>query len=403
MESEHPRDPDGKFKSGIGSASAPLKWKNPAGRVANVYKDPEGKWQYQLKTGSWVPLESSQVEKVEKTAYYHNPYADPDFISKHDPDYEKKAAQKQEETINEGIEKEYTPAELKKKLHDPETHKTILEAYKGGYSTGSIAKSMGLKQDKNTRSAIRALLRKAGIYKEKGSPVQEVVKIPSKPYEPGKLTAMAEKYVKNMASGEHAFGNQSHSKAAFHDFCKEASISSSAIPKAQYACQQWTGSSHSKGAAQMKAVACEVYGKDIEFEPKLQYPASEVKADAAAIKDVLLAQRDFTQAWVKEHGAKIVYRGLRGKVVEEIKKQLAEKGEVELTANVLSSWSESKAKATSFGKGGVVLTMPVDPNHVWACYGASPHIFANYSTEKEYVIGLPGKTFTISKEAIAFV
>jgi hypothetical protein len=39
------------------------------GRVASVYKKPDGKWMYQTKQGSWMPLDEHQVEKVEKEAY----------------------------------------------------------------------------------------------------------------------------------------------------------------------------------------------------------------------------------------------------------------------------------------------------------------------------------------------
>lgn len=157
---------------------------------------------------------------------------------------------------------------------------------------------------------------------------------------------------------------------------------------------------------QLKAVACKFYGKDLEFEPKLQYPASKVKEDATKIEAAFLAQKEFAQAWVEEHGSKHVYRGLRGEVVKEIKKQMeAGNTEIELTANVLSSWSESKDKARNFagGGGGVILKMATQPEHVWACHAATPQFFGSHSGEFEYVMGLPGKTFKIKREDVAFV
>lgn len=401
IESEHPRDSDGKFTSGSGSSSNPLKWKNPAGRVANVYKGENGKWMYQTKQGTWMQLESAYAQAIEKEAYYTKPE------TKEKPE-ENKEENKEEST--EGVEKELTQAEMKKKLYEPETHATILEAYKGGYSTGSIAKSMGLKQDKATRSAIRTLLRKSGVYKEKGAKAEsgeeKVEVVSNKPVEQGKLVAMAHEFTKNLSySGEYAFSNQDKAKTAFIGFCDKAGVKNGK-EMLQKTIGHWTGSSHSKGAAIMKAIACEIYGKDIEFEPKLKYPVSDVKADAATVKEAFLAQKDFTQAWVQQHGAKKVHRGMRGAVVEEIKKQIAEgKNEIELTSNVLSSWSESSSKAKSFaGTGGVILKMDVKPENVWSCYGAMPFSsFNSFQSEKEYVMGLPGKTFKIRKEDISFV
>ena len=156
----------------------------------------------------------------------------------------------------------------------------------------------------------------------------------------------------------------------------------------------------------MKAIASEHYGKDIEFEPKLSIPVSKLKEYTAKHKAVFMVQKDFVHSWVEQHGAKTVYRGMRGKIVAEMKKQIAEgKTEIEINANTLSSWSDSHNKAkNSFGKGGVVLSMKVKPENVWACYGAQPFSsFKSHQSEREYVMGMPEKIWKIKKEDLEFL
>ena len=119
------------------------------------------------------------------------------------------------------------------------------------------------------------------------------------------------------------------------------------------------------------------------------------------MKEAFLAHKELVKSWVSKHGAKKVYRGLSGKVAEEIKAQIkAGKKEIELTANSLSSWSESNDVAKNFGHSGVILSMNVDPEHVWACYQMEKEAFGSHPSEKEYVMGMPGQMFKIPAEQI---
>lgn len=490
-EHEHPRDPDGKFTAGAGSAEKPLKWKNPVGRIANVYKKPDGKWMYQLKTGAWTPLESSQIESVEKNAY--------------DPEHKKAApvpppttvpqvsAAKYQELAEKAMALKQTKApevkaqgaaatKITAKLKDMPNPGTMpLQAYqmldilhknnnalsveelqqkmvgvvetkqtmaiiwnfyanrlqKEGYveltspvidyvaeqkeylaaryqqygsSTAQLAKNIGLNNDPATRNAIRAQLRKLGVYKETekaapGAPQMTAAsqvkpqesKIPVKP----EMQKLASELVAKIGASPTSGGALEQFKA----YATALKIQN--MKEVSSAISNWTGSSHSGGAQWMKMAACKVYGKDPAKEYKLDASDPNLKAKAEEIKDPLLAQKEWTKAWVKKYGAKTVYRGLKGNVAESIRKQIqAGKTEIEFNANVLSSWSESKSKATGFAKGGfngVVLKQSVDPEHVWACHNSVPFAFSAYKSEMEYIMGHPSETFKIKASDITLV
>lgn len=302
--------------------------------------------------------------------------------------------------------KSLSAVEVKKKMYEYGHHK-IFASYEAGKSTGAIAKEMGLEQDKTTRSTIRALLRKQGLYKEKAPQAEPetALAVPEQPK--SKIRQAAEQYAKTLGPPPQGSWNiNSKALTVIKNYYISLGIKNGV--EATNVVSGWTGSSHSKGGQILKAVACKVYGKPLEQEPKITLDPATVKSEADKITDAVVAQKEFTGAWVKEFGAKKVYRGLKGKVVDEIKQQIAAgKTEIEITANALSSWSTDKKKATGFaGDGhmsGVVLQMPVNPDHVWACYEAQPFAFSGFMSEKEYVMGLPGKTLKIKKDDIMFV
>lgn len=449
----HPRDAEGKFVAGAGSSSAPLKWKNPVGRIANVYKKPDGKWMYQLKTGEWKPLEASQVEAVEAHAYSAQP-AGMEKAVKHAETFEKvsgpisnevkikllkkegklpKQAQQMLEILEEtGTQTpEQLQANMGTKITSVQTMVTLWNFYAGklekeGYieltspvidavkknkelvselytekkmGVAQIAQHLGLDpKDQATRNAIRNQLTKMDVYKSKAEPVAEAL--------PTQKTNTSESIKKYREAAEHAanalgyYGlDSSKTSEAWNAYAKKVGVDANKLGFVN----AWLGSSHNTGAQYWKAVAAEYYGKDIAQEPKIQAPAI-AKAAAEKIREVALAQKEYTAAWVRKHGAKEVYRGLKGEVAKKIKAQLAAgKTEIELSANSLSSWSESQLKAKSFGYMGVVLKQKVDPEHVWACYQPMNFNFSGYLGEKEYVMGTPGKTFKIKAEDISIV
>jgi hypothetical protein len=254
--------------------------------------------------------------------------------------------------------------------------KTRTEALKG------VAKSLGQKPTKAAAGAEQTTLH---------SPTT---------FEPGKLTAWAKKYADQLGPSPSPYGSGT-AEAIFHNYLKEAGIKNGG-EAVKTAINGWTGTSHGKGAALLKIVAAEFYGKDYTGEPKLDktvanYGSFEVaKQKADAIKEAFIAHKELTKEWVSKYGAKTVYRGLRGDIAKKIKEAI-QKGdkEIEFSANTLSSWSESKNKAESFGHGGVMLKMKVNPDHVWSCYKAAPYGFGSFMAEKEYIMGVPGETFKI--------
>jgi phage-related protein (TIGR01555 family) len=406
-ESKHPREAAGTGKGGqftskeMGSQSAPLKWSNPNYRVASVYRDKDGKWMYQTANKEWIAASLLPAEwqtKIEKSF---------ETLEEHE---EAKSSEQQEITVVSQEKKKLAGSDLKKFLNEPANQKTVTDSYKQGFSTGSIAKALGLPQDKQSRSAIRSLLRKAGLYKEINKVLgQQVPDKIGSGFEKIKseLSGIAEQYagelypvnVKNASANAFIYADQALEKSK--KFYAAAKVSN-AKEALSATINRWTSSSHSEGAQIWKAIAAEHYGKDIEIEPKLSIPVNELKNKASVYKDAMLATKELTSSWVKKYGAKQVYRGLTGAVATEIKKQLKEGAtEIELNANVLSSWSESESKAGSFGSGGVILKMKVNPDDVWGCYAVQPYSgFVNFKSEKEYVMGIPGKTFKIRKEDI---
>lgn len=375
----------------LGSKEEPLKWKNPNFNNSDVYRDEEGKWWYKSNaTKQWF-----EADKMPKD-WYDKLISDmaPKGVEQH-------AKSDEDEDIGLVSEekKNFSGGDLKKFLNEPANKKTVVSAYKGGYSTGSIAKSLGLPQDKKSRAAIRALLRKEGIYKELNKQVaEEQTSKAGEKFEElqSGLAGIADKYAKKMVSAANAFTHKQLALEVYKEFNKEVGVTNGQHMLSS-TISGWTGSSHSAGAQLMKYMAAEYYGKDIELEPKLNTSVSELKSKAEPIKKAFMAQKEFTKAWVKKHGASHVYRGLHGSIAETIKKQMKEgKTEIEFSSNVLSSWSDSPTTAKNFSGGGVVLRMKVDPEHVWACYGSLPFSnFNGFQSEKEYVMGVPTPTLKI--------
>jgi len=110
----------------LGSQSAPLKWSNPNYRVANVYRDEDGKWMYQTANKEWIAaslLPSDWQEKLKKSLT---------------PKEEQEEEQKQHEEEKSGSEeigvvsqekKQLAGPELKKYLNEPANHKTAPYGY----------------------------------------------------------------------------------------------------------------------------------------------------------------------------------------------------------------------------------------------------------------------------------
>lgn len=222
-------------------------------------------------------------------------------------------------------------------------------------------------------------------------------------YEPGKLAKLAEKYIQQ-GIGKTGEYDTTSSESLMNKYYAEAGISASSGHATDTAIKGWTGSSHSKGGVLMKIVAATFYGKDPTAEPKMDKSVKSyfggyqtAIAQAKNMQEAFLAQKELTAAWVAKYGAKHVYRGIHGELATKIKQQIAAGAkEIEFNANSLSSWSESKAKASQFASGQVLMKMKVDPNHVWTTYKTAPHSFGSFLSEKEYVMGAPGEKFKIS-------
>ena len=144
-------------QSSKGSEDDPLEWKSPLGTNYQVYKE-NGKWQIkgQYSEQGWMPLENEEYINL----------LDEEF-SGIESEMPELSESKADESDFELEKKALSPEEGKKLLAQLDTQKQVISDYQLGKSTGAIAKSLGMAQDKVSRNAIRNILKKAGVYKQK--------------------------------------------------------------------------------------------------------------------------------------------------------------------------------------------------------------------------------------------
>lgn len=170
----------------------------------------------------------------------------------------------------------------------PITHKKVAELYGNGMSTGSIAKELGHEASPETRKKIRAILRKAGLYKENGGLVKE--QTPAITAAP-KLQELVSKYwALQEAHGEKSVPLE-ESKKLFNEYFQSEGASTTSIKTAETNIKNWTGSVQSQGGVAWRKIAAEHYGRSWDKEHMKNHLSSgQVDQSAQASKAAILCR-----------------------------------------------------------------------------------------------------------------
>jgi phage-related protein (TIGR01555 family) len=314
---------------------------------------------------------------------------EPDLITPADVEAAQEKTKHEEES--EGVQ--MTGATVKmdvgKFLKSSDNQKKVLGLYASGKSTGTIAKQLGLPHEKATRAKLRNLLRKQGVYKDLAKAqnlhVDDVPKT--------ELALAANTFAGKVTPDSSSYSRDNN----WAQFMGEVGVSESAKQKVTGMYSSWSGSSNSAGGIKMKSIAAKFYGKNLSAEPlpaHAKAQLSDIELNSAEAK-AMIAAKEYAGAWVKKHGEKAVYRGMSGTIAQKIKDQVAQgKTEIDITENTLGSWSTSKARATSFSVGGIVMKMKVNPDDVWGTYDSTPGPF-HHQSEREYIMGISQPTLKL--------
>lgn len=216
------------------------------------------------------------------------------------------------------------------------------------------------------------------------------------------LQKVALKYVQKLIGGkglEHTF-----SKKMLEAFMKEAGVGKT--DRIESAMAAWRGSPHASAAQYMRKVALDYYGRSINDEFTGSWHSTGLTEDAKTnhfdyknLQQQMLAVKSLSTEYVRTAGVKTLYRGLEGKVANDIQKAIESGKAAEVPVNSLASWSVSPSSATKFGS--VIVRIDVDPEDVWVASGAVGHLFGSFTnTEKEYVVGHKEPTIIVTPENV---
>lgn len=169
----------------------------------------------------------------------------------------------------------------------------------------------------------------------------------------------------------------------------------------------WRGSSNSQGAAFMRKVAADYYGR--QFNNNTEHgiesymgKVSKNDFDYENLQKQMLAVKALSTEYVRTAGIKTLYRGIGGALGSKIAKAINAGQAVEVPINALSSFSVSKHTADGFsGADSTVIKIDIDPEDVWVASGAVGHLFGSFTTaEKEYVVGSRTQKILLTPENV---
>ena len=222
---------------------------------------------------------------------------------------------------------------------------------------------------------------------------------PQSEEETSKIGSLAKDAAHQIVTGSFADSQQFYSK-----YFQDAGVSENSKIGAYEGVEEWTSSVNAPQAQALRKVAMDYYGRNPDWEytdgntnyfkhPSAKYTQS-LNDKASTMKDGVMAMKSLTGAVAKEKGITVLYRGISGQPAKEILAQIKDKGFANVPVNSLSSWSDSKKKASSFGS--VVLKLKVDTDNLWASHEATPWLFSAHPAEREWIVGFhqPKEKFT---------